>query len=202
MSKLDRVWRQSRLSTTTKFRIYNSCVLSSLLYASETWTLLKADIAKLHEAFHMTNQRRLLGILWYEFVTNVEVATLSQLPSINEAISLMRHFLFGHVRRMDQAAPAHQALHFSVTSRQGSGQFGTWRRQLGRPRKCWVEQRSRSPRAQGSLLLMLGVLRRIGQHGGRYDPSTVKRRERERERERASESFCSTDSMQRAQLTA
>jgi len=41
---------------------------------------------------------------------------------------------------------------------------------------------SRSPRAQGSLLLMLGVLRRIGQHGGRYDPSTVKRRERERER--------------------
>jgi len=41
------------LSTTTKFRIYNSCVLSSLLCVSETWTLLKADIAKL-EAFHMT----------------------------------------------------------------------------------------------------------------------------------------------------
>jgi len=38
---------------------------------------------------------------------------------------------------------------------------------------------SRSPRAQGSPLVMLGVLRRIGQHGGRYDPSTVKRRDRE-----------------------
>jgi len=63
MSQLDRVWRQSRLSNTTEFRIYNSCVLSSLLYASETWTLLKADIAKL-EAFHMTNQRRILDILW------------------------------------------------------------------------------------------------------------------------------------------
>jgi len=35
-----------------------------------------------------------------------------------------------------------------------------------------------------ALLLMLGVLQRIGQHGGRYDPSTVKRRETERERER------------------
>jgi len=34
---------------------------------------------------------------------------------------------------------------------------------------------------------MLGVLRRIGQHGGRYDPSTVKRRERERERENMEE---------------
>jgi len=31
---------------------------------------------------------------------------------------------------------------------------------------------------------MFGVLRRIGQQGGRYDLSTVKRRERERERER------------------
>jgi len=36
---------------------------------------------------------------------------------------------------------------------------------------------SRSPRAEGSLFLMLGVLRRIGQHGGRCDPSTVKRRQ-------------------------
>jgi len=43
MSQLDRVWRQSWLSYTTKFIIYNSYVLSSLLYASETWTLLKAD---------------------------------------------------------------------------------------------------------------------------------------------------------------
>jgi len=139
MSQLDRVWRQSRLSNTTKFRNYNSYVLSSLLYASEKQTLLKADIAKL-EAFHMTNQRLILGIFWYKFVTNMEVATLSQLPSINEAISLRRHSLFGHVKRMDQAAPAHQALHLSVTSWQGSEQFGTWRRQPGRLRKCWVEQ--------------------------------------------------------------
>jgi len=81
MSQLDRVWKQSRLSNTTKFRVYNSCVLTSLLNASETWTLLKADIAKM-EAFHMTNQRRIRGILWYEFVMNEEIATLSQLLSI------------------------------------------------------------------------------------------------------------------------
>jgi len=42
---------------------------------------------------------------------------------------------------MDQAAPAvDQVLHLSVTSRQGSGQFDTWRKQLGRPREYWVEQ--------------------------------------------------------------
>jgi len=76
--------------------------------------------------------------LWYEFVTNTEVATLSQLPSINEAIRRRR--LFGHVRRMDQAAPAYQTLHLSITSRRGSGQFDTRRTQPGSPRKCWVQQ--------------------------------------------------------------
>jgi len=64
-------------------------------------------------------------LYWYEFVTSEEVAALSQLSSINEAISRRRHSLFGHVRCMDQAAPAHQALHLSVTTRQGSGQVDT-----------------------------------------------------------------------------
>jgi len=67
-------------------------------------------------AFHITNQRQILGIFWYEFVMNVEDATLSQLLFINEAISWRKHSLFGHVRRLDQAALAHHALHLSVMS--------------------------------------------------------------------------------------
>jgi len=121
---------------------------------------LKADIAKL------------------EFVTNVEVATLSQLPSINEAISRRIHSPFGYVGRMDQAAPAHQFLSYISQSRhdRAQGSLTPGRdNQVVRDNAGW----SRSPRAQCSLLLMLGVLRRIGQHGGRYDRSTVKRRERE-----------------------
>jgi len=70
---------------------------------------------------------------------------------------------------MDQAAPAHQALHLSVTSRQDSEQFDTWRRQPGRPRKCWVEQVTTSAGLSPS---DAWSVRRIGQHGGRYDPST------------------------------
>jgi len=81
-----------------------------------------------------------MAVVAYEFVTNEEVAILSQLPSQNEAVSRRRHPLFGHVRCMNQAAPAHQALHLSVMSRQGSGQFDTWRRQPSRPQKCQVEQ--------------------------------------------------------------
>jgi len=32
MSPLDHVWRQSQLSTTTKFRIYNSCTVITAIY--------------------------------------------------------------------------------------------------------------------------------------------------------------------------
>jgi len=52
---------------------------------------------------------------------------------------------------------------------------------LTRALSLWqfVNRWTRSPRAQGSLLLMLGVLClwRTGHHGGHYDPSTVKRTE-------------------------
>jgi len=72
-------------------------------------------------------------------------------------------------------APAHQA--YISQSRHDRAQDSLTPggdNQVVRENAGW----SRSPRARGSLLLMLGVLRRIGQHRGRYDPSTVKRRER------------------------
>jgi len=122
-------------------------VLTSLLYASETWTLLKADIAKL-EAFHMTNQRQLLGILWYEFVTNVEVATLSQLPSINEAISRTRHSLYGHSGvRIRLLLPTKPYISQSRHDRAQDSLVSGGDNRVVRENAGW----SRSQRAQGSL---------------------------------------------------
>jgi len=72
-------------------------------------------------------------------------------------INLLRHSLFGHVRRMDQAAPAHQALHLSVMSWKGSGQFDTWRRQPGRQQKCWVEQVTTSTGLSSSVAWSVGT---------------------------------------------
>jgi len=40
---LDNVWRQQRLSLSTKLRIYTSLVQSVVLYGSETWTMRKVD---------------------------------------------------------------------------------------------------------------------------------------------------------------
>jgi len=102
----------------------------------------------------MTNQRRILGIFWYEFVTNVEVATLSQLPSINEAISQRRHFLFGHVRRVDQAASAHQAY---ISQSRHDGAQDSLAPGVDNQVVPKNAGQSRLPRVQGYLFLMLGV---------------------------------------------
>jgi len=59
--RLDCIWSQSKLSIATKLRIYTTCVLSILLYGSETWTLTQADWKKL-DSFYLRCQRRILHI--------------------------------------------------------------------------------------------------------------------------------------------
>jgi len=46
MGLLTNVWRQSKLSLSTKMRFYNALVKSVLLYGAETWTVLKSDQQK------------------------------------------------------------------------------------------------------------------------------------------------------------
>jgi len=43
MAQLGNVWRQQRLSLSTKLRIYTSLVQSVVLYGSDTWTMRKVD---------------------------------------------------------------------------------------------------------------------------------------------------------------
>jgi len=69
------------LSLATKLRIYTTCVLAVGLHGAETRTLLKEDSRRL-QAFHMTCQRRILGIRWNDFITNKAVADSTNVPSI------------------------------------------------------------------------------------------------------------------------
>ena len=58
-------------------------MLSILLYAAETWTLLDADSRAL-EAFHMKCQRQLLQIKWHQFIRNDKI---TETLSISESVS-------------------------------------------------------------------------------------------------------------------
>jgi len=81
MAQLDNIWRQQRLSLSTKLRIYTSVVQSVVLYGSETWTMRKVDSDRI-QCFHMQALRRILGIRWYDKVSNAEVNERTKLPDM------------------------------------------------------------------------------------------------------------------------
>ena len=61
------------LKATTRYQTAHlQCMLTSLLYAAETLTLTAADTDHL-DAFDSRCLRRILGLRWYDFVSNAEV---------------------------------------------------------------------------------------------------------------------------------
>ena len=56
-----RACKNKRLDMKTKIRIYDACVLSRLLYGSETWTLYSRQDKRLN-IFHLRCLRKILGI--------------------------------------------------------------------------------------------------------------------------------------------
>jgi len=136
---MNKVWRQTRLQLQTKLRLYQTCILSILLYGSETWTLLQEDLRKL-KVFHTRSQRMILGIRWHDFVSNTEVVDRTNLPCVRDIIAKRRNSLFGHVVRLDDHTPAHRALSQVASARTGP-RFGPgWRRRPGRLRHSWIQQ--------------------------------------------------------------
>ena len=107
------------LSLVTKLRLYESCVLSVLLYCAETWTLLKTDVNRL-QAFHMRSLRRIQGIRWFDHITNLEVKDRTRLEDIEPRVRRKRLSLFGHVARMQPGIPAHDVRWTAIGARCGS----------------------------------------------------------------------------------
>jgi len=71
MTSLKRIWSNKRLILDTKLGVCQTLVLSVLLYATDTWTLLLADVRTL-DAFHQKCLRQLLGIQWYDGVRKMK----------------------------------------------------------------------------------------------------------------------------------
>ena len=82
MSKLTkRVWENKNLTLNTKLKVYQACVLSTLLYGSETWTTYARQETKLN-VYHMRCLRRILGITWRDQVPNYDVLSKTKSTTI------------------------------------------------------------------------------------------------------------------------
>lgn len=94
--------------------VYNACVLSTLLYGSETWTTYARQEKRLN-TFQVRSIRRILS--WQDKVTNVEVLSRAGLPTM---YTLLRQ---PHVRRMKDSRIPKAILR---------GELATGQRSIGR----------------------------------------------------------------------
>ena len=67
-----RVWLNNQLTSNIKLQVYQACVLSTLLYGSESWVTYARQENRM-ESFHLCCLRRILGITWQDKVTNTAV---------------------------------------------------------------------------------------------------------------------------------
>ena len=104
LAKLEKIWRSGEIEFKLKFRLYNSLVLSTLLYGCETWTLLEES--KKIRGFESKAHRRLLNVSYKERKTNILVNNLinekvvSYVPLL-DIIMPRKMTTFGHITRHD-----------------------------------------------------------------------------------------------------
>ncbi|KAI8482291.1 hypothetical protein Bbelb_399820 [Branchiostoma belcheri] len=138
MANLSKIWSDRRLSVHTKLRLYNSLVLSILLYGAEAWTLTSTQERHL-DAFDAKCLRRILGIRWYDRVTNIALRRSTNQPPVSQKIRAARLRLFGHLARSSPPSePARLLLEPTPTN---------WTRPRGRPRQKWLDVLSSDLRA-------------------------------------------------------
>ena len=94
-----RVWSNNKLSDHTKVYVYKACVISTLLYGSESWTMHAYQEKRLN-VFHMRCLRHILKITRQDKVTNNAVLEKTGIPSIHIFLKQRRMRWLGHVTRM------------------------------------------------------------------------------------------------------
>jgi len=109
MQRLDKQLWRSRISLSTKLRLYNSCVLLIFLYGSECWAITKEDAYRIN-ALRQWCLHMLLSIKWYHFISNDEVRRQTNQALLMEIIQARRLTLFGHISRMDDNVDAKAIL--------------------------------------------------------------------------------------------
>ena len=120
-----KAWNNSKLTVHTKIQIYRACVVTTLLYGSEPWTLRAWQERKLN-AFHTHSLRRILNITWQDKVPNNTVLERAGCTSMFTLLKQRRMRWLGHVVRMDDGRIPWNLLHGELVQ----GKCATGRPQL------------------------------------------------------------------------
>ena len=76
------VWDRSGIRFDTKLNVYKAVVLTTLLYACETWTVNQRHAKRLNH-FHTSCLRKHLKIKWQDRIPNTEVLKRAAMQSVH-----------------------------------------------------------------------------------------------------------------------
>ena len=94
-------------SLDAKISVYKSCVLTTLLYSSETWTTYRRHLKWL-ERFHQKCLQRILRVSWQTYTPDTEVLHIADCLSIEAQMVYSQMRWSEHVVRMeDSRLPKH-----------------------------------------------------------------------------------------------
>ena len=125
----ERLWNNLNVSIRVKRKIYRAFILSTLLYGTETWTVYKRHVKKLH-AFMMIHLRSIMKIRWQVKVTNIKVIKRAGLPSMEDLLIRKNLRWTGHRLRMPTDRLPRQVLYSQLPEGQ---------RPRGRPCLCFKD---------------------------------------------------------------
>ena len=126
-SKLENVWKSRRISTKTKLRLFQAIVISTTLYAADTWKSTTKSDHQLN-VFQQRCLRRILDVKWEDRITNDEILRIANTQKLSDVIKARIVQLTGHVLRMTDDIPAKHALNWVPPG---------GKRRRGRPKKTW-----------------------------------------------------------------
>ena len=126
-SNMSKIWACRGITRTTKVRLVQALTIA--LYASETWTLNKADRNKI-AAFEMWCWRRMLRIPWTMRRTNASILEKMVCKRLLHSINIQMLSYFGHIARR-------KGNNLEKVIMQGMIEG---KRRKGRPRSRWIDQ--------------------------------------------------------------
>ena len=95
---LHNAWR-AKIKISTKVKIYNAVVITTLLYGAETWAITKQQEQRI-DAFDSRCLRSILNIRWWHHTRNTTVRERAQQPYASLIMKKSKMRWFGHVQRM------------------------------------------------------------------------------------------------------
>ena len=128
--KLDKIWRSSQISNKLKLRLFDSLILSILLYNAETWTLSEQFKNQLN-SFATSCYRIMLNIKRIDRVSNQQILNIMKRKNLAETVIIRQLRSLGHwLRKPADSIINKYALY---TTNEGRGR-------RGRPRLTYVKQ--------------------------------------------------------------